>query len=426
MQPSTGPAAPLSSAQDRSPTGSTAAAAAAGWPTASTSPTQPGATDWQRSAPAQSTPGQPSWPAGAATASGSSVPGVRSDPAPGTAAAAGYAAGYAASQPPAGQPGSPPAAGPAGTAGTWPAATDPRAAAWPAEPRSPYAPPATYGQSGHGQQPATGWPPGSYGQGQAGYGQSGYGQSGQAGWGQQPTAGQWSSQAQWSSQSPAAQQAAWAGYQAQQAQQAQQGQQSQGWGTQPPVASGWDQSGQAAWGATNAAYWAAEDPAGETGYGRSLGAVLAGIMLFVFGTLVALAGVGIFVLGPNVDVDEAIRQAGLTTADADAFRDLLDVLIGLSPFVAVIGVFELLAGLLVLAHKTFGRVLGILYGLAGTLLGGLLTVALVQVGRQVTDAGTQVDLTGNLAVSVPFTMIYLFIFLALAAGGKHFRRGYDG
>ena len=382
-------------------TGSTPAAAAAGWPTAT-----PAEADRQAVTAPQDTSGRP-WPE-------STVP-----PAAGSAAA--YGAGYAAAGPAAGTP---PAAG---TAAGWPAGTDPRAAAWPQESRSPYAPPPSgYPQAGYGQgQPgygqASGWPQGTYSQGQAGYQGQGayppgaYAQPNRTGYGQ-PAAGQWNQQGQWiADPQPPTSATGWAGYP------------NQGWSNQP-TASGWDQqapvAGAAAWGATNAAYWQAEEQAdGSRRYGRSIGATLTGVILFVFGALLALAGVAVFMAGTTVDLNEALDKAGVTSVDRDAVQRIWDFSIGLAPFVAVIGVLELLAGLLVLAHKTFGRVLGLLFGLAGTILGGLLTVLLFQLPPTVQADGSTVNFSGSAIPVAVLTAIYLFVFLTLAAGGKHFRRG---
>jgi hypothetical protein len=316
---------------------------------------------------------------------------------------------------------------------------DPRAAGWPAGSRPTYAQQGPgYGQGwsqpsaqGGYQQPGAtpgAWSTG-YPSGQQGYGAAGYGQQGQGAWGaqqpgaqqptprsawNQPTQGAWNNQGQWT-QPPSGT--------------PQQGQQ---WGGYP--AGSWPAQGQqqgaqwsqpaAAWGATNAAYWAADEASSGTApYGRSVGAVLAGIILFVLGTLSALGGAGLFLVGTSVDIEEAIRQSpNLSGADVSAVRDVWNLLTGLGPAIAVIGLLELLAGLLVLAHRTVGRVIGLLYGLAGTVLGGLGIAVLLQVGRTVTDTGAQVDLTGNIAFMAPFTLIYLFVFLALAAGGRHFRR----
>jgi len=159
------------------------------------------------------------------------------------------------------------------------------------------------------------------------------------------------------------------------------------------------------------------------GYGRSLGATLAGIILLVFGLLATFAGGGLAAVGASVDIDELVRQVSGSVEVTEAMRDAWGIIVGLGVFLLAAGVIQALAGLLVLAHKSVGRFLGVLYGLAGVLVGGLATVVLIQVGPAVQPDGSVVDVSGS---AIPFgvvTAIYLFVFLTLAAGGKHFRRG---
>jgi hypothetical protein len=153
-----------------------------------------------------------------------------------------------------------------------------------------------------------------------------------------------------------------------------------------------------------------------------VGAVVAGVLLVIFGLLLSLIGGALFAVGASVDLDELARQVQGDLRVTQALRDAWSLVTGASLAVLVAGLLQLLAGILVFLHKSLGRVLGILFGLIGAVLFGLMAFGLWQGGRFVTDEGTAVDVTSNAAVLGGLALLYLFIFVVLAAGGRHFRR----
>jgi hypothetical protein len=161
----------------------------------------------------------------------------------------------------------------------------------------------------------------------------------------------------------------------------------------------------------------------EPGYGRSVGAVVGGLILVLFGLFMALAGGALFAVGTSVDLDELLRQVEADLEVTNEFRDYWSAFTGASLFFAVAGVLQLLAGILVFAHKSLGRILGILFGLAGAALFGLAAFGTWQYGRFTAVDGAEIDITSNAAIAGGIALAYLFVFLVLAAGGRHFRRG---
>jgi hypothetical protein len=60
-------------------------------------------------------------------------------------------------------------------------------------------------------------------------------------------------------------------------------------------------------------------------------------------------------------------------------------------------------------------------GLLGSLFGILAVIASTS-GPTTLNDGTTLDAQANMVPSLVFLLIYAFVFLALIAGGKHFRR----
>lgn len=150
--------------------------------------------------------------------------------------------------------------------------------------------------------------------------------------------------------------------------------------------------------------------------------MLAGLVLLVMGLLVAFGGGVLGFGGSQVSLEEVVTSLSTQIEITDDLRNAWDVLIGVAYFFLALGVIEALAGLLILFHKSVGRFFGILFGLAGTLFFGLIAVAIAQSGPVVQPDGSSVDISGSVVPFGVLTAIYLFVFLALAAGGKHFRR----
>jgi hypothetical protein len=238
-----------------------------------------------------------------------------------------------------------------------------------------YSPPVGYEQPGY-QQPSYAPPP-TYQQ--PGYQQPGYGQ--------QPTYQQPGYQ-QPTYQQPGYQQP---GYQ-------QPGYQQPGYPQQP----GWNQGQQTYWN-TGAAV--------EYGYNTSILAIIAGVVLLLWGLLWTLGGVGLIAVS-NV--------TGLITDNlgqnlADSIHNIV-VVVG--AVVLVVGLLQLLSALGVWLHKGWARILGILFGILGTLF-GLAAVA----GAAGNRSGVSSSTTGNSLVGALVVLVsYAFVLVILIIAGGHFRR----
>ena len=196
-----------------------------------------------------------------------------------------------------------------------PAYSQPGGYEQPAYQQPSYAPPPTYQQPTY-QQPA--YQPPTYQQ-PTGYQQPGVGQ--QPGYGQQPQQPGWNQQ-------PGYQQP---GYP----------QQQPAWGQQPT-------------------YWNA-GAATEYGYNTSILAIIAGVVLLLWGLLWTFGGIALIAVS---------NATGLITDNlgqnlADSIHNII-VVVG--AVVLIVGLLQLLSALGVWLHKSWARILGILFGILGTLL----------------------------------------------------------
>jgi hypothetical protein len=159
------------------------------------------------------------------------------------------------------------------------------------------------------------------------------------------------------------------------------------------------------------AYAAPQTYAGPE-YGTSPLAAFAGQLLVVFGVGVALIGAWALTQGPEIgrfirDNDIAIFG---TQLDRETLRSILSPMPGV---LMVIGLLQLIAGVGVLAHKGWGRALGILLGILGLL---------VSVFAVSTALALAPGLSVPMLVAATLLIGYAVILLALFAGGSHFRR----
>jgi len=230
-----------------------------------------------------------------------------------------------------------------------------------------YAPPPTYQQPTY-QQP---------GYQQPSYQQPGYGQQPQ-----QPTY-----------QQPGYQQPQQPGYPQPGYQQPGYPQQQPGWGQQPT-------------------YWNAGATT-EYGYNTSILAIIAGVVLLLWGLLWTFGGIALIAVS-NV--------TGLITDNlgqnlADSIHNII-VVVG--AVVLIIGLLQLLSALGVWLHKSWARILGILFGILGTLF-GLAAVAGAAQNRNL--SGISSNASGNsMAGALVVLVSYALILVVLIIAGGHFRR----
>ncbi|MEA2622759.1 MAG: hypothetical protein QOH61_1669 [Chloroflexota bacterium] len=170
-----------------------------------------------------------------------------------------------------------------------------------------------------------------------------------------------------------------------------------------------------AWGQAPAPnYWVTAE-ATQYGKGNSVLAIIAGVPLLLYGLLVTLAGAAILVVRSLLDdaITSAIGDGSLTATDA---RTLRDVIVGVAVVILIIGILHLLAAIGIWAHKGWGRWLGIIFGVIGTLI-GLAALVGVRATPGVTGSRGS-DLGSSLLILVP----YAFVLIAMIVGGAHFAR----
>ncbi len=152
-------------------------------------------------------------------------------------------------------------------------------------------------------------------------------------------------------------------------------------------------------------------------YGSSIMAILAGFVLFIFGLIMTLGGIGGFLVGQTAG---AITPAntGLSEAMLDSIRGVIGIV---SIVVLVLGISHILSAIFIWAHRSWARFLGIiLSGLFG--LFGLL--ALVgSFGPQTSVLNGQTVTVQN-AYVVPLIILisYGLALVGLIVGGRHFRK----
>jgi hypothetical protein len=151
------------------------------------------------------------------------------------------------------------------------------------------------------------------------------------------------------------------------------------------------------------------------GYSTSALAAVAGVVLLVFG-LIDLVG-GFWLLGQGAELRNLVgRITSLNVLGINVDREMMRAVLSPLPGVLMgLGVVELLVAVGVFAHKSWGRILGILIAL----LGILVSIAAVTFSLALAP-GASIQVIG----SVVILLGYAFVFLALLAGGSHFRRRY--
>jgi hypothetical protein len=270
-----------------------------------------------------------------------------------------------------------------------------QAAAQPAYDQAAYQ--QAYGQQPYGQQPAQPYyDQSAYGQQQA-YGQQAYGQP----YGQQPAQPYYDPSAYGQQPSYYDQQAypqpQWQGY------------------PPPTQPYAYGQPGQPAWPA-EAPYW--DQSAG--GYGRSFAVVLAGFVLLTWGVVYAVGGGLTMWLG---NLDEVVKDLTLSAETMDLVAEFNKQASAYGALLLILGITQSIGAVGILAHRAWGRAFGVVLGLLGTILGiGLLISSVdLNVGDQAIK-GTLSDEPSALGLAILVLVSYAFIFLAMFAGRRHFRK----
>ena len=158
--------------------------------------------------------------------------------------------------------------------------------------------------------------------------------------------------------------------------------------------------------------WAAP----QAQYGSSALVALCGIVLVIFGILVALLGGWTLTQGP--EIGRFIRENDVAVFGTQIDRDTLRAVLSPMPgALMLLGLLQLIVGAVILAHRGWARWLGALLALLG------LLIAVVAVsGSMALVPGISVQLM----ISAVLLIGYAFVLLALIAGGSHFRKNYPG
>ena len=146
---------------------------------------------------------------------------------------------------------------------------------------------------------------------------------------------------------------------------------------------------------------------------------IAGFLMIIWGFFLGVYGILALWLG---DLDQYLVQAGLSVEIRQSLEDLFREPVA-GAIVVIVGIILALGGLLVWAHRGLGRAIGIVFGLLGTIagIGLILSTGDFTIGdmRIQGTLGTGVE---GFAFAVFTLLTWLFIFLAMFVGRRHFRR----
>jgi hypothetical protein len=147
-------------------------------------------------------------------------------------------------------------------------------------------------------------------------------------------------------------------------------------------------------------------------YGTSPLSAFAGLLLLLFG--IGVIALGVLTIGQGSEIDRFIRNNQIAIFGSQISRDTLRSVLAPSPGILIfLGVLQLVAGVGVMAHRSWGRWLGALMALIG------LVVSIFAVSIAFALAG---GFTLPVIIGVVLLVGYALILLALVAGGGHFRR----
>lgn len=153
-------------------------------------------------------------------------------------------------------------------------------------------------------------------------------------------------------------------------------------------------------------------------YSTSALVALAGLLLVVFGLVIAVAGGWGFTQGNELGrfVREYADRIAIFGQRVD--RETLRTFLSAMPTSLVItGIAQLLIGAGVLAHKGWARGLGVLLSLLGLLVGVFAVSAALALAP---------GLSVPMLIAIVLLLGYAYVLLALLAGSGHFRARYQG
>jgi hypothetical protein len=152
----------------------------------------------------------------------------------------------------------------------------------------------------------------------------------------------------------------------------------------------------------------------------SFSVALSGILLIIIGLLVGLVGVIFLVVGAAAKsfIDTAIANSNTTAADTTGLANFVEgILAALGIIIGLYGLGELISGIGILAKRQWARILGLMLAL----IAGVLTTLVLLGG--LSGASTRTVPVGFSVVTLIFALVYWFIVVALARGGRAFHHG---
>ena len=158
---------------------------------------------------------------------------------------------------------------------------------------------------------------------------------------------------------------------------------------------------------------------GGVGYGRSFLAVLAGFVLVTWGIILAVSGGMLMFLDDVGTYLPTFENA----ATQDAIDEILADATGPGGVAVMLGIILAIGAVGIWAHRKWGRAIGVVIGLLGTVLGIAMVVS--SVAFDVPDLfKSSGDFVGDqeLGISLVVLFSFLLVFLAMFVGRRHFRK----
>jgi hypothetical protein len=142
--------------------------------------------------------------------------------------------------------------------------------------------------------------------------------------------------------------------------------------------------------------------------------------MLTWGIIFAVGGGLVMWMG---NLDELVKDLTLTAETLDLVAEFNKQANAYGGLMVIAGLIQVAGALGILAHRAWGRAFGVVLGLVGTILGiGLVLSSMDLTIGDLSIRGTLTDEQGALAGAVIVLVSYLFIFLAMFVGRRHFRR----
>jgi hypothetical protein len=187
-------------------------------------------------------------------------------------------------------------------------------------------------------------------------------------------------------------------------------------GYQQPYAYGQPAQGQPAW-PGDSQYW----EEGQTGYGRSFLAVLAGFAMLTWGLVIAIGG-GL-VIWTN-DILGHLSDLTLSAEVTELVQRADDEVVATGGILLILGIVMIIGAIGIFAHRKWGRAFGIVIGLLGTILG--IGVLIAAIGFEILNgAGYDTVIEGeeaSVGAGIVIAGSFLLILLGMLVGRRHFRK----